>query len=454
MKKFLIILLVLVLALPATVFAQGYMNDTTNFQKSMEILEELGCNVEKEHQLFNLRSAKDNNRVNLGNESFALLDEDDRIISIDRIKETNGDYFRQNTPKKDFRVTQNLVEQKLVKEGYELVHSGYFDDTTLRLRYEKMMPYGGHNQYDAYDAYIDTENGALVSFKKKGIEKKEISLRSFSQNRNHISESEAISIANNFLEKYNEEPIQEARVGTAIPNKDFFRIMNGEVVDDTPVILNEDNICDQDIREVYILGNNMLEIYIDLFSGEIIGGEIFMYEGASITAPDIAHPKARATDAHSGLVRMNYDPVNVRYSVYNYRSVGKNMISSGIKAFFGSGHGSPDALGTNKDGGSYIRPSDVPNGNFQFVFLAACRTAEDTNWSDAFGIYNGTTRKRAFLGWYESVGTNLSYNYCWQFWNQTAYNKSVRDAALDAANKITEYCPIRFRGNRSYNGFD
>lgn len=131
MKKFLIILLVLVLALPATVFAQGYMNDTTNFQKSMEILEELGCNVEKEHQLFNLRSAKDNNRVNLGNESFALLDEDDRIISIDRIKETNGDYFRQNTPKKDFRVTQNLVEQKLVKEGYELVHSGYFDKVKI-----------------------------------------------------------------------------------------------------------------------------------------------------------------------------------------------------------------------------------------------------------------------------------------------------------------------------------
>lgn len=29
-----------------------------------------------------------------------------------------------------------------------------------------------------------------------------------------------------------------------------------------------------------------------------------------------------------------------------------------------------------------------------------------------------------------------------------------QDAALDAANKITEYCPIRFRGNRSYDGFD
>lgn len=38
--------------------------------------------------------------------------------------------------------------------------------------------------------------------------------------------------------------------------------------------------------------------------------------------------------------------------------------------------------------------------------------------------------------------------------NSDDRGKSVRNAALDAANKITEYCPIRFRGNRSYDGFD
>jgi len=35
------------------------------------------------------------------------------------------------------------------------------------LRYEKILPLRGHDQYDAYDVYIDTDNGVL---KKKGVE--------------------------------------------------------------------------------------------------------------------------------------------------------------------------------------------------------------------------------------------------------------------------------------------
>ena len=57
------------------------------------------------------------------------------------------------------------------------------------------------------------------------------------------------------------------------------------------------------------------------------------------------------------------------------------------------------------------------------------------------------------VGWYESIGGYFSYNYLWQFWNSTSSGKSVRQAALDAANKIPEYCPIRFYGNRNYDGF-
>lgn len=32
-------------------------------------------------------------------------------------------------------------------------------------------------------------------------------------------------------------------------------------------------------------------------------------------------------------------------------------------------------------------------------------------------------------------------------------NISVRNAALKAADAVPEYCPIRFRGNRNYNGY-
>lgn len=452
MKKFLLILLALALVLPTTVFAKGYRDDTTNFQKSMEILEELGCDVEKDHQLFNLRSAKDDKRVNLGNESFALLDKDDRIISIDRIKETNEDSFRQSAPKKDFRFTQTLIEAKLIKEGYELVHSGYFDDTTLILRYEKMMPYGGHNQYDAYDVYIDTENGALVSFKKKGIEKEEISLRSFSQTRNPIPKDKAIRIANEFLKKYNKGEIQEVSVGTAIPNKDFFRLMDGKE-ETEPVIISEENLEDQIIKEVYILKNEKVEVYVDLYSGEIVGGELYLYNAgaASINDDAIPYPRESVTDAQSGLARMGYDSVDMRIGLTtNFRRNILGMLPK--RAFYVNCHGNSTTIGIGRSGYG-IDYTEIPSGTYQFVFLDACNTGSKSIWASAFGIRNGTSNKRAFLGWYESIGGHFSYNYLWQFWNSTASNKSVRQAALDAANKVPKYCPIRFYGNRNYNGF-
>ncbi len=453
MKK-LLLLLVLLLTLPTTVMAQDGDEKQQNLETSLATLETLGAQLDKVTQMTTLSSQIDEKVIHFNGDSFATLDEDNRIIQIDRIRETNDDVFRENAKKVDYKTTQALIEKKLIKDGYELVHSDYFDEVTLILRYEKILPHGGHNQYDAYDVYIDTDNGALVSFKKKGVEEKN-AIRTFNTAKAPFSEKDAVKIANEFLKNHNQAPIDSVTIGTVIPNEDFFKMINGEVVDGKPLIIDEDNIKTQEIREVYILKNDSLEIYVDLFSGKIIGGEFYLlYGGASITAPDIAYPKARATDARAGLTKMRYAPINTRGAVYNYKNVAKSMINSNIRAFFGSGHGSPTDLGTGAHGDSYIHPSDVPNGNFKFVFLAACETGLDTQWSDAFGIYNGTSEDKAFLGWYQSVNTYLSYNYCWQFWNQTATYKTVRDAALDAANRLPEYCPIRFRGNWNYNGYN
>lgn len=73
------------------------------------------------------------------------------------------------------------------------------------------------------------------------------------------------------------------------------------------------------------------------------------------------------------------------------------------------------------------------------------------------GLREGAGRK-AVEDKNKEISTHINsvqnYNYCWQLWNQTSRGKLVRNAALDAANKITEYCSIRFRGNRSYDGGD
>lgn len=460
MKK-LLLLLVLLLTLPTTVMAQDGDEKQQNLETSLATLETLGAQLEKDTQMTTLSSQVDEKVIHFNGNSFATLDEDNRIIQIDRIRETNDDVFRETAKKVDYKTTQALIEEKLIKDGYELIHSDYFDEVTLILRYEKILPHGGHNQYDAYDVYIDTDNGALVSFKKKGVEEKN-AIRTFNTAKAPLSEKDAIKIANEFLKNHNQAPIDSVTIGTVIPNDDFFKMIDGEVVDGKPTIIDEDNIKTQEIREVYILKNDSLEIYVDLFSGKIIGGEFYLslyggaslYGAASLTVPDVAYPEATATDARTGLTKMRYVPITTRSSIYNYKTIVNSMLNSGIKAFYTSAHGSPTGLGTNENGGSYISPSEVPSGNFKFVLLNACETGVDTQWSDAFGIYNGTSEDKAFLGWYQSVNTYLSYNYCWQFWNQTATYKTVRDAALDAANRLPEYCPIRFRGNWNYNGYN
>ncbi len=147
-------------------------SDADTLDHSIAILQELGAHIEKDANSFDFRSQGTAERkIPSNGTSYALLDEQNRIIKIDRINETNAAAFRNNTPKKDYRTTQAFIEKEIIKSGYKLIHSGYFDDTTLYLRYEKTKLSDGHALFDAYDVYIDTQNGALVSLKKKHGEK-------------------------------------------------------------------------------------------------------------------------------------------------------------------------------------------------------------------------------------------------------------------------------------------
>lgn len=62
------------------------------------------------------------------------------------------------------------------------------------------------------------------------------------------------------------------------------------------------------------------------------------------------------------------------------------------------------------------------------------------------GLREGAGRK-AVEDKNKEISTHIKsvqkYNYYWQFWNQTSRGKLVRNAALDAANKITEYFSIK-----------
>ena len=139
-----------------------------NLTESLAVLELLGAQIDKDTQMTTLSPQADEKIIYFNEQSFATLNEENKIIEIDRIRETSEPEFKKHIKKTDYKKTKALIEEKLIKNNYELVNSGYFDETTISLRYEKILPHGGHDQYDAYDVYIDTDNGALVSLKKKG----------------------------------------------------------------------------------------------------------------------------------------------------------------------------------------------------------------------------------------------------------------------------------------------
>lgn len=140
-----------------------------NLTESLAVLELLGAQIDRDTQMAILSSQADEKIIYFNEQSTATLNKENKIIEIDRIRETSESEFKKHTKKIDYKKTKALIEEKLIKNNYELVNSGYFDETTISLRYEKILPPRGHDQYDAYDVYIDTDNGALVSLKKKGV---------------------------------------------------------------------------------------------------------------------------------------------------------------------------------------------------------------------------------------------------------------------------------------------
>lgn len=95
-------------------------------------------------------------------------------------------------------------------------------------------------------------------------------------------------------------------------------------------------------------------------------------------------------------------------------------------------------------------------GNWHLVFLDSCSSAASSNWPNAFKI-NSSYSKRAFLGWGTKTTENPTYQFNCYFWPETTaqkHSKNIRDAAVWAAAQVPGIgtTPIRFYGDRSYNG--
>lgn len=152
------------------------------------------------------------------------------------------------------------MEKEEIGPEYVKTEESYFDDQTLHLFYEKKLEGGGTDQYDSYDVFFNIEEQKLESIKKKGQG------NTFETEGEKIGEEEARKIANEFLTKYKKPKVEEVKVTTAKEDPSFMNMLEGNY-----------NSPSQDgqLRQVYLFSNEELEIAIDQYTGQVIGGSLY-----------------------------------------------------------------------------------------------------------------------------------------------------------------------------------
>ena len=212
------------------------------------------------------------------------------------------------------------------------------------------------------------------------------------------------------------------------------------------------------IRLVYdVTVDGIYKVYVDCETGEVIGGDIlkavnncgtYAYNGFSYSTES-------RNLARTYLKKLGYTSTSTLVGDSGLRNKVYNFVRNDPQAygFYIDCHGSTTTLAT--DSNNILSYTEVL-GNWHFVFLDACSTAANTNWSNKFHI-SSSYSNRAFFGWRTSVTVSDAYSFCSAFWPET-YNQNhsnnVRDAAVWAAAQVpgSGTTPIKFYGDTSYNG--
>ena len=83
---------------------------------------------------------------------------------------------KSNDSNSDFSSADELisyVNEQIIGSEYRLTNRYNFDDTTISLRYEKVLPSGGLDNYNTYSVYVDEKYNELVAlidvYKRQGL---------------------------------------------------------------------------------------------------------------------------------------------------------------------------------------------------------------------------------------------------------------------------------------------
>lgn len=143
-------------------------------------------------------------------------------------------------------------------------------------------------------------------------------------------------------------------------------------------------------------------------------------------------------------IHNNYTVTSSKSDVLEYINyLGNNF------GFYVNAHGNADLFTMqNCNPNQYIYPSDI-SGYWHFVFLDCCSCLATDKFARAFQTVGYSNRST--LGWYENVTVGGAEEWWWNFSN-VAGSTNIRSACLTAADRSTNYTPIRIYGDKTWTG--
>ena len=361
--------------------------------------------------------------------SIITYDKDMSVLSY-----TNFERDSESSSSKNTAIINTMKSEFNIDNSYAFSTDNN-DNNDVVYYWEKTDENGYRNIYDSLSVRIDGTTNSIVMFNRFTDE--------YSDTTINIDAKSASAIALSVNDKF--ESITSIVKEYGKPN---FFWNKGKIAYNEADIVKL--VYDITIDEIY-------KVYVDCETGEVIGGDIlkavnncgtYAYDGFDYST-------ASRNLARKYLKKLGYTSTSTMVDDEDLRDEVLDFVRNDPKAygFYIDCHGSTTLLSTDEN--DILSYTEVL-GNWHFVFLDACSTAANTNWSNKFHI-SSSYSKRAFFGWRTTVGITNAYTFCSAFWPET-YNRNhsnnVRDAAVWAAAQVpgSGTTPIKFYGDTSYNG--
>lgn len=325
-------------------------------------------------------------------------------------------------------------------DSYILTSSNEFDEDYWELTWIKQCDNGVLNPYDGVNLVVNRHTKEIVVYKRFDEAPNTLNPK--------ISQVNAKSSIVSLLE------------AMAVNDNDLtcelaFVKANYDVVTDSLI----PSYGDVRLSYLFQFNDGGYSVYVDAVTGEPITyselkdtARAFSISGQA-AFPSPAVQTKSATDCFKALGYSTFTPY---YSATSQlKSEVKTFIArSDAYGFYLACHGNK-AQTTLSNNTWPMGRSDF-YGNWKFVFIDACYSADGTGWASCFNINNSST-KRAFLGWFNTVDGQYATEFTSAFFPEVVNRKhsnNIRDAAVWAAAQVqgAGTTPIRFYGDKTYNG--